>query len=460
MERSEGQGFRRSLGLRQVLSIAVAAISPTTSVFLVYNTALFQAGTGVFWAFLVGACIALSMAFCYAELGSAYPGAGGAYRIVQRVLGEPFGFIAVFLFLVLGVVITASILVSAASYLHALIPALPVNWTAVAMMALVTWLSLERIGATSAVATAMLVLELVVILAFTALAFAHAQHSLAYLGRLTYPIRVDHAPQSVNGQDLLAAVVPALFAFNGYDWPLYFAEETVETRRVLPRAVLLAAIISVVVEVLAVMAATLAVSQTSFTVIPSSYLPLVSIAQSAAGQAGATILLVGVVIAMFDTGLTGNLAYARIYLDAARDGSWPGPVNRFFASMNRRGVPKWGFVLLGVGNALLCYFTSLNNLITFTGVIIVTIYLLVAVSAIVHRVRRGSAHAPFRMPLWPLPPLIALCGVGLSLVEQAPGDLIRTAVLVAIALVYALAYLQRRRDLRSGRESSMMEDNN
>ncbi|ACV57975.1 hypothetical protein [Alicyclobacillus acidocaldarius] len=64
------------------------------------------------------------------------------------------------------------------------------------------------------------------------------------------------------------------------------------------------------------------------------------------------------------------------------------------------------------------------------------------------------------MPLWPLPPLIALCGVGLSLVEQAPGDLIRTAVLVAIALVYALAYLQRRRDLRSGRESSMMEDNN
>ncbi|WP_304595806.1 APC family permease [Alicyclobacillus sendaiensis] len=460
MNGSEGGGFRRSLGLRQVLAIAVAAISPTTSVFLVYNTALFQAGTGVFWAFLIGACIALSMAFCYAELGSAYPGAGGAYRIVERVLGEPFGFIAVFLFLVLGVVITASILVSAASYLHSLVPALPVNWTAVAMMAIVTWLSLERIGATSAVATAMLALELAVILAFTGLAFAHAEHPLAYLGRLSFPIQVDHAPQTVTWQALLSAVVPALFAFNGYDWPLYFAEETVETRRVLPRAVLLAAIISVVVEVLAVMAATLAVPHAFFTAIPASYLPLVAIAQSAAGPVGATVLLVGVIIAMFDTGLTGNLAYARIYLDAARDARWPGPVNRFFASMNRRGVPKWGFVLLGVGNALLCYFTSLNDLITFTGVIIVTIYLLVAVSAVVHRLRRTSPQEPFRMPLWPLPPLIALCGVALSLVEQAPGDLVRTAVLVAIALVYALAYLERRRDLRSGRESSMMEDNN
>ncbi|WP_234969636.1 hypothetical protein [Alicyclobacillus vulcanalis] len=88
-----------------------------------------------------------------------------------------------------------------------------------------------------------------------------------------------------------------------------------------------------------------------------------------------------------------------------------------------------------------------------------TIYLLIAVSAIVHRLRRRDA-APFRMPLWPLPPLIALAGVGLSLVEQAPSDLLQTAVLVAIALVYALAYLQRRRDLRSASDSSMMESEN
>ena len=54
--------------------------------------------------------------------------------------------------------------------------------------------------------------------------------------------------------------------------------------------------------------------------------------------------------------------------------------------------------------------TSLNNLITFTGVVIVTIYLLVAVSALVCRVReRGARHA-FRMPWWPLPPLVAIAG--------------------------------------------------
>ncbi|WP_245630223.1 amino acid permease [Alicyclobacillus acidiphilus] len=102
---------------------------------------------------------------------------------------------------------------------------------------------------------------------------------------------------------------------------------------------------------------------------------------------------------MFDTSLSGNLAYARIYLDTARQGNWPGAINRFFASMNHHNVPKRGFVFLGIGNAILCYFTSLNNLVTFTGVIIVVICLLIATSALIHRYKNQSAARPFRMPI-------------------------------------------------------------
>jgi len=122
----------------RVLAIALAAISPTTSVFLVYGGGLAQAGTGVGWAFVLAGVVAISMAFAYAELGSVHLGAGGAYTIVREVLGDAFGFVALLLFLVLGVLSTAAILVASATYLHRLIGALPVRWTAVAMMALVT----------------------------------------------------------------------------------------------------------------------------------------------------------------------------------------------------------------------------------------------------------------------------------------------------------------------------------
>lgn len=436
-------GFKPILGMFQVLAIAIAAISPTTSVFLVYGAGLNTAGTGVFWAFLIGACIAISMAFCYAEVGSIHPRAGGAYTIVRQVLGGPLGFVTALLFLVLGVFVTASILVASATYLNALIPALPINWTAVVMMIIVTIFSLERIGAASFIAAVMLAIELIVILAFILLMFAHASHPVSFLLQpaMSNP---KGALTGVPFTGLMAAVVPALFAFNGYDWPLYFAEETPNPRRTLPRAVMTAVIVSIVIEVLAVAAATLAIPHMGATLSASA--PLAYIAQSTVGHTAASVLLIGVVIAMFDTGLSGNLAYARIYLDAAREKSWPGSLNRFFVSMNRHGVPKWGFVFLGVGNAILCYFASLNNLITFTGVIIVVIYLLVAVSAIVSRIRERSHERPFRMPIWPLPPVIAIVGVILALTQQAGHDLITTAVIVIVGLLYWYAYLRLKQE--------------
>jgi len=313
-------------------------------------------------------------------------------------------------------------------------------------MLVVTWFSLERIGAASWVAAVMLIVELVVIFAFIIVTFAGAQHPLSFL---LHPIAADSSGTvtGISWSALLAAVVPALFAFNGYDWPLYFAEETVEPRRVLPRAVMIAVLASVVIEVLAVVSATLAIPNLSDAMKSES--ALTYIAQSVAGHGAATVLLIGVIIAMFDTGLSGNLAYARIYLDSARDNSWPEPINRFFASMNRHNVPKWGFVFLAIGNALLCYFSSLNSLITFTGVIIVVIYLLIAISAIVSRLKNASGERPFRMPLWPLPPIIAIIGVILALAQQDAGDLLKTAIMIVVGLVYWLAYLRTRADRRA-----------
>lgn len=164
------------------------------------------------------------------------------------------------------------------------------------------------------------------------------------------------------------------------------------------------------------------------------------------GSTGSKILLVGVVIAMFDTGLAGNLAYARIYYAAARDRMWPGPLNSFFGHLSRRTqVPVWGFAVLFVGNAVLCIFTSLSNLITFTGVVIVTIYLMVAVSALVCRLRRQGDEDTFRMPLWLVPALIAIAGVIVALTQQDVKDLY---IAFGIAAVSLIGYFAARRRLK------------
>jgi amino acid transporter len=291
----------------------------------------------------------------------------------------------------------------------------------------------------------MLVLELTVIVVFTGFCLAHVSLGSDPFAHPSLPATHGTGLIAVGAAGMISAIVPALFAFNGYDWPLYFAEESRGSRRALPRAVMLAGLISVVVEVLAVIAATYAIKDLSTT--SASAAPLSDIAARVMGSTGSKILLIGVVIAMFDTGLAGNLAYARIYYAAARDTMWPGPLNSFFGHLTRRTqVPVWGFAVLFVGNAILCVFSSLNDLITFTGVVIVLIYLMVAISALVCRVRvRGSGQAGvFRMPLWPVPPLIAIAGVIVALTQQDARDLY---IAFGIAIVSFIGYLIARRRL-------------
>jgi amino acid transporter len=425
----------------RVIAIALAAISPTTSVFLVYGAGLAEAGTGLAWSFVLAAVIAISMAFAYAELGSVHLGAGGAYTIVREVLGDGFGFIALALFLVLGVLSTAAILVASATYLHQLIGDLPVKWTAVAMMAVITGLSLERLGSSSWVATMMLAVELVVIGAFIVACLISTRHGLGFITHPVLPKGKGPGTVPVGFSALLPVLALALFAYNGYDWPLYFGEETHEPRRVLPRAVMVAAVSAVVIEIVAVVVATLAIHDLGATAASAS--PLATIAATVAGNVGSKILLAGVVVAMFDTGLSANLGYARIYFASGRDHMWPAPVSRALATTNRNQVPKWAFAFLGVACAVFCYLTGLTSLITFTSVMIVTVYLLIATAAIVSRLRERDAERSFRMPLWPLPPVLAIVGIGLTLRYQKFGDIIITLITIAIALIYWLAYLNR-----------------
>ena len=88
--------------------------------------------------------------------------------------------------------------------------------------------------------------------------------------------------------------------------------------------------------------------------------------------------------------------------------------------------------------------SNLAALVTFTGVTVVVIYSLVALSALVSRIRQQTLSRPYRMPIWPLPPLVALAGLVIVATQQAPRHVGIVACIVAAALIYYVAYLHRR----------------
>lgn len=148
---------------------------------------------------------------------------------------------------------------------------------------------------------------------------------------------------------------------------------------------------------------------------------------------------------MFDSALAGNLGYMRVYYTSGRDGMWPPAVNRFFSKVHpKTQVPYLTAIFLGVGVSILAYFSSLITLITFTGVLIVLLYILIALSALVSRITQPKLERPFRMKLWPLPPVIALLGASYALWQQSKTDLLISGALLVIGLIYYMIYLRPR----------------
>jgi amino acid transporter len=88
----EGSRLHRKLSSFGVLLLTLSCLSPVFSIYGVGSDVLLHAGTGAAAAFICGIGVAIVWAVVYAELGSAYPYAGGDYVGVGSILGAWAGF--------------------------------------------------------------------------------------------------------------------------------------------------------------------------------------------------------------------------------------------------------------------------------------------------------------------------------------------------------------------------------
>ena len=138
------------------------------------------------------------------------------------------------------------------------------------------------------------------------------------------------------------------------------------------------------------------------------------------------------------------LGYSRVPFAAARDGNY----FRALAAVHpRHGIPHRSLVALGVVATCFC-FLSLAQVITLLVVTRILLqFLLQQVGVMKLRVQRQELERPFKMPLYPLPPLLAMAGFIFILVNRshALGGL---ALAAGIAFSGTAIYLFRARGMR------------
>ncbi|MDR3578098.1 MAG: APC family permease [Anaerolineaceae bacterium] len=436
------QELNRGLSILGNVSIAVSDISPTTGLFLQLPVILVIAGTGAFWAFVVGGILALCVALTMGELGSRYPVAGGLYSIVLRVLGKPLGFVAFVDYLLQGVFIPGTVGLAAAGYLAAII-GIDVRILAPIVMALATLIAIMNITQGAKFVGFFLVMELLVVVI---LGFVTIIHPVQSVGILFNPINFTKdspVAAQVGLGAIFAAVTVAMFGFNGYDSAINFSEETSGAAANVGKSVFNAAWIGIAFQIIPMIGIILAAPDLAKFL--TSDAPITYIGEARLGNIAGAFLNIGAAIAMFNCTIACVIQFARVLYSSGRDKAWPMPINNALTKVSSRFKTPWvASIVVGVMAGVLVFFSSLLAAVTFISVMIVLLYALIAVCDITARIR--GMKPGFKMPFWPLPPVLAILGALAALSQQKVADIAISAGVVVLALIYYYAYLKPRSD--------------
>jgi amino acid transporter len=141
------------------------------------------------------------------------------------------------------------------------------------------------------------------------------------------------------------------------------------------------------------------------------------------------------------------LGYSRIPFAAARDGNFPAVFGKLHPT---RGFPYVSLLVLAGAACLFCFFSLADVIAALVVLRILLQFGLQHVGVMVLRVRWPEMRRPFRMWLYPLPPLLALVGFAYIVVSRPNFHrelLLAAFVAVAGTIVFLSRWMFRRGEL-------------
>jgi len=356
---------------------------------------------------VIGGVIAMCGAFVFAELGTVLPRAGGQYAVFREAFHPLIGFLHGWSLLwIIQSGATAAVAVACGQYVVQLAGLSPGMVTPIAIALLLGLVVLHASG----IKPGALLINVVTIGKTCAIA-ALVIGAFVVTGRtgLTFdpmvPARL-HGPGLVSA--LLAGLVPAMFAYGGWQNANFVVEEMRDPERNLPRAILFGVAIVIAVYVAANVAY---VHVLSAPVLAATQTPAAELAKHVLGPRGGDVLSVLVVVSTFGFLNLALMTAPRVYYAMARDGLF----FAFVARVSPRShVPVAAIATQGVLAAVFALFNTYDLLLGYAVFADWIFFALAGIALLVFRRTRPDAPRPYRTPLYPVLPLVfAVAGFGI-----------------------------------------------
>ena len=409
--------LERRLGLADAVVIGLGSMIGA-GIFAAFAPAAAAAGSGL----LVGLAIAAVVAYCNAsssaQLAAQYPTSGGTYVYGRERLGEWPGFLAGWSFVTGKTASCAAMAMTFAAHVAPPAWQKPLAVAAVLALAAVNYVGVSR----TARLTRIIVGVVLVVLAFVVVAGwagggSHAQAS---------------SVASWHGwHGVLQSAGFLFFAFAGYARIATMGEEVVAPRRTIPRAILTALGITLVLY--AVIAATvlhvLGVEQ-----LASSTAPLLDVVDASRWPWGASLVRVGAAAASLGALLALLAGVGRTTLALARNRDLPAWLS---AVHPRYRVPHRAEAVLAVVISLLVLTQDLRGAIGFSSFGVLLYYFVANVAA------ATQADVDRRYPQWVQ--LLGALGCLVLVAALPTASIIGGLIMLAVGVSYRLVRLQLQR---------------
>ena len=449
----------RGLGLTAAIAVNVANIIGT-GVFLKARVMTCNVGTPgkalAVWVF--AGVLSLFGGLTYAELLAMQPKDAGEYGIVRDAYGRLWGFLYGWTqFLIARSASAAALAVGFAiflnDFLHGalkqvyfsitlpgghVVPFGKLQAVALGAILLTTLINCAAVNVSGNFATALTVVKVLVLIAVAVGAFAYSGGDWGHLSQANVNGTCEGVAVTTGGlAGLAAAMLGALWAYDGWNNVAFMAGEVKKPERNLPLALIISMLVVMGIYVFINISYYHVLSPTEIASVPASSSTAAEVVRRLLGSVAVTLMAAAMMTSSFGALHASILATARVPYAMAKD-------RLFFkglAKLSGQHVPVRSLIVLAVWSSVLALSGSYDQLTDYAIFALTMFYALTAGAVFIFRRRLPNVERPYKTWGYPVVPILFLfviTGLILTTIWNTP---LQSAIGLGLILIGLPVYL-------------------
>lgn len=441
-----GDKLNRVLGPFSLMLLGIGFLIGAGIFILTGTASAFFAGPAITISFIFCTATVLLAALCYTEFATMVPLAGSAYTYSYITLGEIWAWIIGWDIILEYMVIVATVAIGWSSYFVAVINSLGlylpaaltnppginggiINLPAIIIVFLIMSLLITGVKESSKFNNVIVAIKLAVIFLFIII-------GIKYIHPSNYS---PFFPYGLTGVFKGAGII--MFAYIGFDTLTTAAEEVKNPQKTIPIAILGALIIS---SILYIVVATILNGMFPYYIYKDVAAPVAFALQQVGFNWASAVVSVGALCGLTSVILVGLFGQSRILYAISRDGLLPEIFSRLHPTFK---TPFIGLLFVSTVSAVLAAFTPIEMAVQLANIGSLAAFIIVALAVMVLRWKSPEIPRPFKTPLMPVIPILAIIFCSLLIVALPLLTQVRFLIWLSFGLIIYYFYGRKKSKL-------------